>query len=197
MRDVEQAVRRWWLPAVKRAKAGVAVSVAAVVMAAVVGVGLVGGCAAKPTEGYAWGDAYGKDVESIAVPIFENQTYHRDLGIELTEAVLKEVQRRTSWETAPRTRAATVLNGVVSDLSLRRLSRDRDTGLVAELAVTLTVSFEWVDSRTGEVLASRRQLLVGESFVPARGAGEPLEAGRSASVREAAREIVDALRSSW
>jgi hypothetical protein len=171
-------------------------AIAAVLGAFAVGL-LAAGCAADPSEGYAWGDAYRDEVGSIAVPIFENQTFARDLGLDLAEAVLKQVQFRTPWEPAPRSRAQTVLNGAVTGFELRQLARDRNTGLVAELAVVLTVSFEWIDSRTGEVLVSRRRLVVGESFVPAQAAGEPLEAGRAAAVEEAAREIVEALRSSW
>lgn len=155
------------------------------------------GCAASATDGYVWGEAFRTDFETIAVPIFENQSYERDLGLQLTEAVIKEIERVAPYETTGRSEAAAVLNGVVTNAELRRLARDRDSGLVLDLAYTITVSFEVVDSSTGEVLVSRRGLRVGESFIPARGANEPIEAGRAAAVREAAREIVESLRSSW
>lgn len=157
----------------------------------------LGGCASDPTRGYVWGGTYNQDVSSVAVPIFTNETFERGIHTELTEAIIKEIERVTPWDIGVQGATSTVVNGVVTDVSLRRLARDRDTGLVQELAVVLTVSFEWVDERTGEVLVSRRGLRVGESFVPARGANEPIEVGRAAAVQEAAREIVALLRSSW
>lgn len=155
------------------------------------------GCASDPTRGYVWGETYDPDIGSIAVPIFVNETHERGIHTQLTEAVIKEISSSTPWQVGSLGATCTRINGVVTDVSLRRLARDRTTGLVEELAVVLTVSFEWVDERTGEVLVSRRGLRVGEAFVPARGANEPIEAGRAAAVEDAAREIVALLRSSW
>ena len=77
------------------------------------------------------------------------------------------------------------------------MSTNRDSGLVQELALRLTVSFEWKESRTGRVLMARRNFRSSEPFLPASGAREPLERGRSGAVDQLAKDIVTALRSSW
>ena len=65
------------------------------------------------------------------------------------------------------------------------------------MAIELAVDFEWRDSRTGQVLASRKGMHALESFVPARPSSERLELGEHAAVQEMARAIVAELRSGW
>lgn len=155
------------------------------------------GCAADPREGYAWTSAHRSDIDTIAVPMFENATYVPDLEAQLTEALIKEIHRSTPWRVAEEQHAQTILTGAIRGADMRVFSTDPDSGLVQELGRTLTVSFEWRRADTGEVLVARRRFKAGESFVPARGARERLEEGDRRAISELAREIVAELRSSW
>ncbi len=157
----------------------------------------LGACASDPHAGYAIGSAYRTDITTIGVPIFEMADFAPGVELELTEAVIKEVHRTTPWKVVPRAGADTVLTGAITDSDLRKLSTDRDTGLVQELAYSLTASFEWKDTATGRVLVSRRNFRAAESFVPARPARERVDTGRRGAVEELARAIVAELRSAW
>jgi hypothetical protein len=68
---------------------------------------------------------------------------------------------------------------------------------VESLAVEITVSFEWKKIDSGEVLVAKRNFRGAEIFVPAQGAQERLEFGRSAAIDQLAKDIVASLRSSW
>ncbi|MDX2114866.1 MAG: LPS assembly lipoprotein LptE [Planctomycetota bacterium] len=158
---------------------------------------LVAGCASSPQQGYSFTDAYRADVRTVAVPIFENSTFSHGLEFTLTDAIIKEIHRTTPWRVTSGDGADTTLSGAITDSEMRRLSRGSETGLVQELAVQLTVDFDWKKNRSGEVLVSRRNFKAADPFVPARGARERLNLGERAAIDELAKDIVAELRSSW
>lgn len=157
----------------------------------------LGSCASDPTQGYTMASAHRVDFESIAVPAFSNDTYFHGFEFELTDALIKEIHRSTPWRVQASGASDTTLSGGITSARLRKLSTGADTGLVQEMAMELTVAFEWKENRTGRILVARRNFRVAEPFVPARGANERVEIGRRAAADQMAREIVAELRSSW
>lgn len=158
---------------------------------------LVLSCASDPTKGYVWSSTYAADIHSVHVPIFQNSTFSRGIEIELTDAIIKEIQSKTPWRVVPADAASTTLTGAITDSRLRSLSLGRDSGLVQEQAVELTVQFEFKDNRTGKVLVARRNFAASDAFVPAQGLNERLETGQHGAIAKLARDIVAELRSSW
>lgn len=155
------------------------------------------GCASDPIRGYAFSSARPSGVRTVHVPIFRNDTYFRGLEIELTDAVVKEIQRSTPWRVVGRDEADTTLSGAITRAELRTLSIARETGLSQEVAVVLAVDFDWTDRRSGRALANRRDFRASEAFVPALGVGERLGVGEQATIDEMAKAIVAELRSQW
>ncbi len=154
-------------------------------------------CASDPRQGYTLGSAFDPGVSSVEVGIFDNLTFYYGMEVRLADAIVKEVQTQTPWQVRNGARADTTLTGTITDVRLRVRSVARETGLVQEQAVEITLDFQWRNNRTGEILASRRGVRAVETFVPTLGAGERIEVGENASVQEAAREVVAALRSGW
>lgn len=166
------------------------------VCAAVAAVGLAG-CSADPTRGYSFSSTYDAQVRSISVPIFTNDTFATGLEVRLTEAIIKEIRQETPWRVVSSSAAATTLTGSIDEVELERLTRQRETGLTQEQALRVTVSFDWVDNRTGQTRVSRQRFMAVSSFVPHHGVGEPLEIAEYGVVDELARDIVGELRSDW
>ena len=173
-------------------------------VAPIVWVGLAGalavgltGCSADPTRGYSFASTHDTNVHTVSVPIFANETYSSGLEVRLTEAIISEIQRATPWRVVGGANAATTLSGSIDAVEMQRLTSRRRVGLVQEQALKVTVSFDWVDNRSGQTRVSRRDFVAISSFVPHRGVGEPIEAAESAAVRELARDIVAELRSDW
>jgi len=163
------------------------------------------GCASDPRLGYSFNNTFdNRSIASVAVPLFTNSTYTRGLEVHLTEAVNKQIQALTPWSIQPEHVADTVLTAEITGADLRRLSTDRGTGLSEEYAYVLTVSYEWKDARSGEVLLSRQGLRESGTFVPeirtngVIGVGnEPVEVGQFGAVNAVANAIVRSMRSSW
>lgn len=154
-----------------------------------------GGCSS--VGGYSFESSFSEDVRTVSVPIFINETSEPGLEIMLTEAVIKEIQSRTPWRVADDAVADTRLEGRIRSASYRRLSRTTGIGLSQEVALELSVDFDWTRSRTGESLASRQSLEGLGTFVPTRGVDERLEIGQLGAMQSAARRIVDEMRASW
>ncbi len=161
------------------------------------GAGLLSGCSADPTRGYSFNSTFDSQVRTISVPIFRNDTYASGLELTLTEAIITEIQRSTPWRVVEPTHAATTLSGSIDKINMTQLTRQRTTGLIQEQALRVTISFDWVDNRSGQVRVSRREFTSISSFVPHRGAGEPLEVAQASAIRELARDIVAELRADW
>ncbi len=155
------------------------------------------GCASSPNQGYSFASPYNESIRTVSVPVFDNETFHRAVGVRLTEAIAKEINRSTPWIVAPADRAHTALSGVVRDTRLRDLSTNDDSGLVQELAMQLTVDFTWTDNRTGQTLVARRRFTGAGAFIPALGVGERIEVAEQGTIEDLARAIVAELRSEW
>ena len=136
--------------------------------------------------------------DTIAVPVFDNTTFSHGVEVELTEAIVKEVQRTTKWRVVDRQNgrhdSVQDHHRVRAQTALHLVGKP---GLVMEQGVELSVDFQWQDGRSGEVLIARKGFKSLQSFVPTRGTGERLELGQHAAVQELARSIVNELRSNW
>jgi hypothetical protein len=155
-------------------------------------------CASDPTQGYSFTSSHDASIRTVAVPIFQNPTYSRGLETELTDAIIKEIQAKTPWRVVPEGSGAnSTLTGKLTESRLRRLSTGADTGYAQELAVELTVDFDFKDARTGKTILSRKGFTATDEFVPASPANERIEKGEHGAVQKLARDIVAELRSSW
>lgn len=157
----------------------------------------ISACSTDPSRGYAFGQTYDDSVRTVAVPIFDNLTQSRELEVTLTNAIIKQIQTRTPWRIAESTGADTILRGSLDGVSLTPLSRIPGVGYVQEQAVTLTVSYQWRDNRTGEVLSGRKRFGASATFIPSAGGNERLEHAEREAIEELASEIVSQLRSRW
>ncbi len=155
------------------------------------------GCASDPSRGYAFSSTFDESIQSVAVPIFRNETTSRGLELQLTESIIKELQRRTPWHIARADRADTTLVGVITSTELSVLSDDPQTGLVQEQAARITIRFEWRDNRSGELLAARDNYSAAAVFSPSRAVGDRLELGQRAVIDELAHDVISEMRSGW
>jgi len=154
-------------------------------------------CSSDPTKGYASTSVYSKSISTVAVPIFANQTYGRDIEFELTDALIKEIESRTPYKVTSEAQADSIVLGQVRNVQLDQLSKSRLTGLSEEVILSVTIDFQWKDLRSGKVIVERKAFAGHGLFVPSRPTGEPIELGRFAAVQQLARDIVAEMRSDW
>ncbi len=158
---------------------------------------VTGGCATDPRSGYSPHGVWSDDIATVHVPIFENETFDRNVEFQLTDALIKEIESRTPFKVAPLSRADTRLTGRIVNVERDQMSRSRDTGLGEEMVYTVTIDFEWTDLRTGRALVRRESFSAHGMFVPSAPTGEPIELGQVGSVQKLAQDIVAEMRTTW
>jgi hypothetical protein len=154
-------------------------------------------CSTDASKGYSFASTYPDGVKTVTVPVFGNQTFYPGLEVQLTEAIVKQVQVSSGLKVTSAEHADSRLTGTITNAELRRQTLDKTTGLVQEQAFQLTIDFEWRDARSGKVITSRKNFAATDTFIPARPAGERIEVGQQGAIQRLARDIVSEMRSSW
>lgn len=155
------------------------------------------GCSTNPADGYSFASAHDSSIQTVAVPIFKNDTFHTGVELTLTQDLIKQIQRQTPWRITSSDRADAVLSGSITQVSLRNLTTRTGVGLVQEMAVQLTVEFEFVDNRSGKTLTSRTNYSALGSFVPANPTGERIDVGYAGASQTLAEDLVGDLQTAW
>ncbi|MGC9454864.1 MAG: LPS assembly lipoprotein LptE [Phycisphaerae bacterium] len=160
---------------------------------------LLVGCARTPSEGYSFSGGYPDDVRTVAVPIWNvgKNVYRREMEFRLTEALVKRIELDTPYKVAEKTDADTLLSGTIDNISQRVLSTNPDTGLPREMEMTLTVSFQWSDLRTGKIRAERSNVRVSGTYIPHEPLSEDFFTGSEDVINRLARRVVEQMESDW
>jgi len=154
-----------------------------------------GDYALTPQSGYKWKSLYREDIRSVAVPIFTNKDFHRGVEFGLTKAIITQIEAKTPYKVMDRDRADTILEGEITQVRTRVVSRDRDTAVPQEELQSVTVNFIWKDLRTGKILKERNSFEETKVLYPTLGEGQ--FAGTQLAVENLALSIVHELQAAW
>jgi hypothetical protein len=177
---------------------------------AMLGLGaLVTGCTALPgrsgSDGSANGGFFGwhiqapfdtSDVKTVFV-FFKTQSFRRDIQLQLTEAVQKEISLRTPYRVCgDPNKADSLLKGTIT-FSDKNLVVESPTNLPRELNATITVWVNWTHNPPTEAEKTRLPTLVTETinFVPE--VGETSLSAFNHVVQSIAKQVVDMMEQPW
>jgi outer membrane lipopolysaccharide assembly protein LptE/RlpB len=94
-----------------------------------------------------------KTWHTISVPVFVNHTLHYRLGQRFTEAVVRELEARTSYRIVPDPKQAdAVLFGRVNSIEAVPVLYDSSTGRATTMLVTITASVRLEDRKTKKII---------------------------------------------
>ncbi|MCP4758966.1 MAG: LptE family protein [Planctomycetes bacterium] len=158
---------------------------------------LLAACGSDASKGWVLGSTYDSDIKTIAIPVVQNATYDREVGYLLTNALIREVETRTPWRVVDETVADTLLEVSIQKVDLKQLSQSRLTQLDQEMAVQLTVDWNWERLDNNTTITGWDGMGTSGMFFPSNPLGEPIELGRLESVQMMARAIVDRMAESW
>jgi len=145
---------------------------------------------------------YRNDVRTIHVPIIKSDSFRPELGVMLTEALQKEIERRTPFKLANIETADSLMTCRLTSDS-KRVVGETNTGEPRLLQATMAVEASWTDRR-GMPLIETRFLPPGEStfyfaenvdFVPE--AGQSISTSHLRAVERLANHIVDQMEKRW
>ena len=152
--------------------------------------------------GYTVGTDFRQDIKTVAIPIFENETNRRGIEFQLTEAVQKEVTKRSQFRLAKGLDADTRLTGKIVGFRKDVLGETAQDD-PRELQISLMVKVRWEDLRTGTLLAEQ-ELPLSPDAIPmsiqaefAPELGHSLATAMDDALYSMARKIVNLMETPW
>ena len=142
------------------------------------------GCA-----GYQFGhrSLYAPDIRTVHVPIFESNSFRRNLGERLTEAIVREIHLKTPYKVVSAEEADSVLYGRITNEAKRTVAEDLlDNPRIAELS--LLVQADW-QRRNGEPVGTQINIAVPDALRVAEASQLIPEAGQS--IATAQQDVID------
>ena len=145
---------------------------------------------------------YRPDIRTVHVPMIQSDSFRRNLGEQLTEAVCKQIEKVTPYKIVSSGKADTILNGRILDLRKRVLAEDA-LDQPRNVEVNYVVQVSWLD-RQGQNLIRRAEiplpdpmLQIGQeaNFVPE--SGQSLATAQQELVRKMAQQIVAQMEMPW
>lgn len=171
---------------------------------AVLILGAIGILAAPGCAGYQFGSQtlFPPDVHTVYVPMFESDSLRRNLGERLTEAVVKEIERRTPYKVVGSPNADSVLSGRITTERKAVMFGTRD-GDVREYELSLVAKVSWVNRR-GDLIRQMPGVLVPDSLVSFAATshvvpefGRSMATGTQEEINKLAQQIVNMMETPW
>jgi hypothetical protein len=145
---------------------------------------------------------YPSDIHTVYVPMVESNSFRRDLGERLTEAIAKEIERTTPYK---------VVNGGRADsvLTVRLVSEEKRvlvpslTGNAEEIQVGIKVQVSWVD-RHGRQLRDNKIVPLPNEITDVTGTsnlvpemGQSVATAQQEAMCRVAQQIVGLMEKPW
>lgn len=144
---------------------------------------------------------YPQDVQTVYVPIFDSDSFRRNLGERLTEAVAKEIENQTPYKVVSTPDADSVLSGRIIGETKRVVAQNRYDD-PRKLDTTFQVEVSWVD-RGGGILYDGSVCLPPElstvsssaTFLPEY--GQSVATAQQQAIQRVAEQIVGMMEAPW
>ncbi len=145
---------------------------------------------------------YAPDVDTVYVPMIESDSFRRDLGERLTEAVIKEIELRTPFKVVGNPDADSILSArLVSDTKRITLENQNDDPRVLEMGMVVEVT--WLNRRRQPLRLPASIALPPELVTMSQVSNLVPEAGQSTvtaqqqAIGRLAQQIVSAMEEPW
>jgi hypothetical protein len=157
------------------------------------------GCA-----GYQIGNQslYPSDIHTVYVPMIQSNSFRRNMGERLTEAVVKEIEKKTPYKVIDDPNADSVLTGIIFEEGKHVLVPIL-TGDAREVQASMKVKVNWVD-RKGLNLREEKSIPLPPELVEIGGTGNFVpEVGQSVATAQQqaicrmAEQIVGLMEKPW
>jgi Lipopolysaccharide-assembly len=162
---------------------------------AVAGCGYQSSGESPSIAGYQWKSLYRSDVHTVAVPAFGTKDFHRGVELQVSTALIHQIEAFTPYKVVDRDHADTILEGEVVQVSASTLNLNEINGLPQEQLMSILVNFTWKDLRTGKILVERRNFEQTATYYPTLGEGAFV--GEQSAAEQLAAAIVHEMEAAW
>ena len=145
---------------------------------------------------------YAPDVTTVYVPMIQSESFRRDLGERLTEAVVKEIELRTPFKVVGTPDADSILSAkLVSDTKRVVVENQNDDPRVLEMGMVVEVT--WLNRRRQPLrlpttLALPPELVrMGQTTALVPEVGQSVATSQQQAIERLAQQIVSAMEEPW
>jgi hypothetical protein len=148
--------------------------------------------------GYSVRPPYDARLQTVYVPVFKSISFSRDVNLQLTELVQKEIEKRTPYKVVGSPDGAdTVLEGTIIQVD-KNLGVENPYNLPRQIYGLITVAVTWTDNRSGRSASMQTapvRVLEMKPFFPEL--GETASLGYNAILQKIAQDIVGMMEEPW
>lgn len=148
------------------------------------------------------GSLYAPDVATVYVPMIESESYRRDLGERLTEAVVKEIELKTPYKVVNTPNADSILSARLLSDTRRVLAENAfDNPRVSEAELRAEVT--WLNRRRmpivpAQVIAAPPELVsINQSSNLIPEVGQSVATSQQQAIERLAQQIVSTMEAPW
>jgi hypothetical protein len=154
--------------------------------------------------GYHIGNAslFDSNIETVYVPMFESNSFRRDLAERVTEAVIKEIESHATFKVVSDPKADTILTGKITS-DTKHLLVQTLNGDPRDMEITLQVKVCWMDRR-GNKLRDCPAIPIPADCVSVGAAsdlvgevGQSVATSQQRAIKRLAQQIVGLMETPW
>ena len=146
--------------------------------------------------GYSNDSKFPKDIKSVCLEMFDNQTFRRGVEYDLSDALAKRIETDTPYKiVSSRERADTVISGRIISIAEAVLSGERELGGVLEREMESATTVTWKNLKTGELLVENEIVRASASYSEYQ--SQDAKYAYSIAANNLARKIVELMETKW
>lgn len=145
---------------------------------------------------------YAPDVETVYVPMIESDSFRRDLGERLTEAVVKEIELKTPFKVVGTPEADSILSTrLVGESKRVVVENQNDDPRTIEISTAAEVT--WLNRRRQPLRAPATLVLppellpIGQTSTLIAEAGQSVATAQQQAIERLAQQIVSTMEEPW
>jgi hypothetical protein len=148
--------------------------------------------------GYSIRPPYDATIRTVYVPIFRNLTFRQNIHMDITEAIQKEIPKRTPFKVLGSPDGAdTTLEGTVTYVDKAAIV-ENPNNLARQIQSILTTQVRWLDNRSGgEKSREMPPVFVSEGAMFFPELGETSSLGYEKGILLMAKQVVDMMEEPW
>lgn len=145
---------------------------------------------------------YAPDVQTVYVPMIESDSYRRDLGERLTEALVNEIESKTPYKVVGTPAADAVLTVHLQN-DIRRVTVEDAFDQVRAAENRLRAEVTFVNHRRGGYAACPPQVfplpaeIVGQTSLLVPAIGQSVSSSQQVAIERLAQQIVGSMEEAW
>ena len=157
---------------------------------------VLGLCGCTEMSGYSNETLYPKDVSSVCLEMFDNQSFRRGVEYQLSDALAKRIEAATPYKIiSSKDRADTVMSGQIVHVSELVLSVERETGLPLERELLLRAVVNWKNLKTGRLLIDNKSVTAEATYSDYQ--NQDFTYASALATNKLARRIVELMEIEW